>query len=234
MRIHCLQHVSFETPGTILDWAALHRHTLSYTRFFEESASLPDLNDFDWLLIMGGHMNVDEEDQFPWLKTEKHFIRQAIDAGKKVLGICLGSQLIASALGASVYKGEEKEIGFFPIRFTTIAQGNLLFSHFPETYTLFHWHGDTFELPEEAILLASTDVCKHQAFIVNRNVLALQFHPEINETTIEQMLLHDGKELEENGKYIQTVQEIRNYFSLLEQNRKDLFVLLDKFYAEKY
>jgi GMP synthase-like glutamine amidotransferase len=231
MRIHCLQHVSFETPGTILEWATLHKHTVSYTYFFEENFLLPGPNDFDCLLIMGGFMNVDEESKFPWLRTEKHFIRLAIDAGKKVLGICLGSQLIAAVLGAPVYKGKEKEIGFFPIQFSLVAESNPLFSHFPAEYSLFHWHGDTFDLPEQARLIASTQVCKHQAFIVNENVLALQFHPEMNENTIEQMLLHDGKELEEEGEHIQSVTEIKSYYPLLEQNRKDLFVLLDRFYA---
>lgn len=233
MRIHCLQHVAFETPGTILEWAALHNHPVSYTHFFEENFSLPDLNDFDGLLIMGGYMNVDEEESFPWLKVEKHFIKQSIDAGKKVLGICLGSQLIAGALGASVYKGKEKEIGFFPIRFSSLAQQNPLFNHFPAEYTLFHWHGDTFDLPEGAKLIASTDVCRHQAFMFKDNVLALQFHPEMNIDTIEQMLLHDGKELEEEGNYIQSVVQIKDQYSVLDQNRKDLFVLLDKFYTEK-
>jgi GMP synthase-like glutamine amidotransferase len=234
MRIHCLQHVAFETPGTILEWAILHEHTVSYTYFFEEGFQLPGLNDFDWLLIMGGYMNVDEEAQFPWLKTEKQFISQAIHAGKKVLGICLGSQLIAAALGASVYKGKEKEIGFFPIRFSSVAMNHRLFSHFAEEYSLFHWHGDTFDLPEEATLIASTHICEHQAFIVNDNVLALQFHPEMDESAIELMLLHDGKELEEEGSYIQSVSEIKGNFSVLERNRNDLFLLLAKFYSEEF
>ena len=87
MRIHCLQHVAFETPGTIAEWAALHGHIITYTYFFEDNFLLPDLTAFDALLIMGGYMNADEEGKFPWLKQEKRFIKDAVDAGKKVLGI---------------------------------------------------------------------------------------------------------------------------------------------------
>jgi hypothetical protein len=98
-----------------------------------------------------------------------------------------------------------------------------------EPYTLFHWHGDTFDLPEEAVVLASTAACKHQAYLINSTILGLQFHLEMNEQIIEQMLLHDGDELKEKGTYVQSAEEIRSGFGYFEQNRKDLFVLLDKF-----
>jgi GMP synthase-like glutamine amidotransferase len=128
MRIHCLQHVAFETPGTIVEWASLNNCPITYTYFFEETFSFPSLTDFDVLLIMGGYMNVDEEEKFPWLKQEKYFIKDSIDAGKKIIGICLGSQLIASALRCAVYKGKEKEIGFFPVQFSNGAKKQSLYS----------------------------------------------------------------------------------------------------------
>lgn len=230
MRIHCILHVAFETPGTIAAWAEENGHTLSYTCLFEEKFLFPSLPDFDALVIMGGYMNVDEEETFPWLKEEKIFIKQAIDAGKKILAICLGSQLVASVLGCKVYKGKEKEIGFFPVTFSVEAQHNPLFEHFARSYTLFHWHGDTFDLPEKAILLASTIACKHQAYLINRRILGLQFHLEMNEQIMEQMLLHDGDELAENGTYIQSIEEIRSGNTFLMQNREDMFVLLTKFF----
>lgn len=216
MIIHCLQHVAFENPGTILEWAAANQHTVHYTNYFKEDYSLPDLSGFDALLILGGYMNVDEEEQFPWLKEEKQFIRLAIEAGKKVIGICLGSQLIAAALGSKVYPGKEKEIGFFPIEFTEGAINNPLFNHFSNPYTVFHWHGDTFDLPHGAQLIASTDLCKHQAFTFGNNVLALQFHFEMNETVIEDMMQFDGQELEEDGRFISAKETIRNNFQYLE------------------
>lgn len=229
MKIHCLQHVAFETPGTIVEWAVLNKHTISFTRLFENEWLFPELTDFDALLIMGGYMNVDEETVFSWLKPEKLFIKNSIDAGKKIIGICLGAQLIAKVLGCPVYKGREKEIGFFPVSFSAIAENNSIFNHFPETYTLFHWHGDTFDLPEDARVIASSPACKHQAFLISDSVMGLQFHLEMNETIIEQLLLQEGKELEEKGAYIQSAGEIRNGFTCLKQNRQDMFLLLDKF-----
>lgn len=231
MNIHCLQHVSFENPGTITEWAEHHSHTIRYTYFFEKNYSLPATAEFDALLIMGGYMNVDEEEQFPWLKDEKRFIKEAIDAGKKVSGICLGSQLIAAALGSKVYPGKEKEIGFFSLQFSEEALAHPLFNHFNNPYTVFHWHGDTFDLPEGAMLISSTEVCKHQAYLINNQILGLQFHFEMNEAVIEDMMLHDGHELEEKGRFISTKEIIRNHFHHLQQNKKDLFLLLDKFFA---
>ena len=174
-------------------------------------------------------MNVDEEEKFPWLKQEKNFIKAAIDAGKKILGICLGAQLIAATLHCAVYKGKEKEIGFFPVQFSETALRNSLFSHFTSPYTLFHWHGDTFDLPENAAVIASTEVSRNQAFFISPNIIGLQFHLEMNDHTVEQMLLNDGHELTEEGKYIQTAEEIRSGFGFLEENKRDLFLLLDKF-----
>lgn len=229
MRIHCLQHVAFETPGTIAEWAAVNNSLITYTYLFEETFSFPSLTDFDVLLIMGGYMNVDEEEKFPWLKQEKRFIKDAIDAGRKIIGICLGSQLIASALQCAVYKGKEKEIGFLPVQFSNEAMSNPLFNHFSSPYTLFHWHGDTFDLPENAAVIASTSVCKHQAYFINPNILGLQFHLEMDDIIIEQMLLHDGEELKERGNYIQSAEEIRSGFDFLDKNKEDLFLLLDKF-----
>jgi GMP synthase-like glutamine amidotransferase len=229
MRIHCFQHLAFENPGTIREWAEQNQHTISYTYFYEDKFTIPHIGAIDVLLIMGGYMNVDEEQKFPWLLQEKEYIREAIASGIKVLGICLGSQLIASAMGNKVYPGREKEIGFFPIEFTNKALKHPLFNHFNNPYTGFHWHGDTFDLPENAELIASTDICKHQAYLLGSNVLGLQFHFEMNETVIQDMLLHDGHELEEAGSYIQKPADIKAGFHYLQQNKKDMFALLDKF-----
>jgi GMP synthase-like glutamine amidotransferase len=232
MHIHCLQHTAFENPGTIVEWADNNQHSISYTYFFEEHFSLPNVADIDALLIMGGYMNVDEETKYPWLLAEKNFIKQAIDANKKVMGICLGSQLIATALSSKVYYASGKEIGFFPISFTNEALQHSLFNHFTKPYNVFHWHGDTFDLPTNAQLIASTNTCKHQAFLIHNNVLALQFHFEMNETVIEDMLLHDGHELAEEGNFIQTKETIRQQYHHLQQNKKDMFLLLDKFFGK--
>ena len=231
LHFHCLQHAAFENPGTILEWIAVNNHTISYTYFFNQNFSFPSLDDIDVLLVMGGIMNVYEEQQFPWLKEEKQFIKAAAGAGKKIIGICLGSQLVAAALGARVYKNKETEIGFFPVSFTHAAMQHQLFSHFKNPYNVFQWHGDTFDLPANAILIASSEICKHQAYLAGDNILGLQFHFEINETIIEDMLLHDGHELQQHGASIHTPQQIRKNFFHLQQNKKDMFLLLDKFFA---
>ncbi len=117
MQIHCLQHIAFENPGTIAAWASTNNHSISYTYFFNQHFLLPAINSFDALLVMGGCMDTDEDEKFPWLKAEKQFIRLAIDAGKKVIGICLGAQLIAAALGAAVITAGKKKLVFILCNF---------------------------------------------------------------------------------------------------------------------
>ena len=156
MKIHIIQHVAFEPAGMIIDWAKINKHSLTHSLVFEENISWPAMSEFDMLVIMGGPMGVHEEDKFEWLRTEKIFIKKAVAANKIVLGICLGSQLLAEALGAKVYPGHEKEIGFFPVTKTDAGKQDELFSAVPGTWNVFHWHGDTFELPKGAALLASS------------------------------------------------------------------------------
>jgi GMP synthase-like glutamine amidotransferase len=172
---------------------------------FSENPVLPDIRDIDFLVIMGGSMSVNDEDKFPWLISEKQFIREFIATGKPVLGICLGAQLIASSLGAKVYPNTQKEIGWFPVRgITDLPQSSF---HFPASFITLHWHGDTFDLPEGAVLLASSEATKHQAFQYGKKVLAIQFHPEADRKTLEDFCNHFKKELVP-GRFIQAETEI--------------------------
>lgn len=202
MKIHYLQHVPFEGLGSIEPWARQHQHTLSVTRLYQNDP-WPLLEDFDWLIVMGGPMNIYEESQYPWLIEEKQFIKQAIAQNKTVIGICLGSQLIADILGSPVYSGKYKEIGWFPIELTTDAINSELFKTFSPQLTVFHWHGDTFDLPPGATRLAYSEACQNQAFLYGNKVLGLQFHLESTPASVTQMLKHCSDELVE-GKYIQT------------------------------
>jgi GMP synthase-like glutamine amidotransferase len=226
LRIHYFQHVSHEGLGSIEEWASSSGHSLTSTRFFE-SAGLPEISDLDWLIVMGGPMSVNDEEQFPWLADEKKFIRQAIDKGKTVLGICLGSQLVSAALGARVYKNAEKEIGWFDIELTPFAQSDNLFFEMESRLKVFHWHGDTFDLPENAIRLASSAGCKNQAYIYKDRVLALQFHLEPTWDLLLEMI-EGGREELSTGKYVQTEKELLKNKQLIEINRKILFVLLTR------
>jgi GMP synthase-like glutamine amidotransferase len=229
LRIHYFQHVSHEGLGSIEEWIMKSGHTLTSTMFFE-SDQLPEINDIDWLIIMGGPMNVYDEKKYPWLAEEKKFIRHAIDSGKTVLGICLGSQLISAALEAKVYKNKEKEIGWFEIELSHTAKADDLFSDMQCRLKVFHWHGDTFDLPESAIHMASSAACKNQAYVYKDKVLALQFHLEPTLDSLADML--EGGIEEEPGRYIQTEKEIMSNLDLIDQGKKNLFKLLDKL-AEK-
>ena len=225
LRIHYFQHVPFEGLGSIEEWISLSGHSLTSTRFFERT-KLPDLADIDWLIVMGGGMGVHDEEQFPWLADEKKFIRQAIDAGKIIIGICLGSQLISEALGARVYKNKEKEIGWFDIELTP-AQSDSLFFDLGSRMKVFHWHGDTFDLPENAIHLAFSRGTRNQAYIYKSKVLAMQFHLETTLNSLQQLIENCRNELTA-GKYIQTEEEILSNKQLIESNKKVLFKLLKR------
>jgi GMP synthase-like glutamine amidotransferase len=225
MNLHVIQHVPFETPAMIIDWANNNKHTVSYTRIFE-IASFPEIDAVDMLLIMGGPMSVYDERKYEWMKAEKGFIKTFIQSDKPVLGICLGSQLLAEALGAKVYSHKTKEIGFFPILKTTRAERDELFADMPDEWNVFHWHGDTFDIPAGAELMAKTDACRNQAFRKN-NCVGIQFHPEADQKLIEQMVQHCKEELVK-AEFIQTEQEILSNVQSTEGNREWLYNFLDK------
>src|SRR5512145_2292915 len=172
MRLSLLQHVSFEGPGAIADWAASHA-TLQITRL-DRGDALPRVDELDGLIVMGGPMGVGDEQAFPWLRAEKQLIAEALAAERRVLGICLGAQLVASALGARVRANAHKEIGWHRLEWSTEARSH--FGFLPSTSVVFHWHGDTFDLPEHTLALASSAACRNQGFVARGGrVLALQF-----------------------------------------------------------
>jgi GMP synthase-like glutamine amidotransferase len=192
MRVHYLQHVSFEAPAAIEDWARQAGHAIAGSRLYLGEA-LPDPNAFDLLVVMGGPMSVNDEPEHPWLVAEKQLVRRAIELDRPVFGVCLGAQMIASALGASVYRAAQKEIGWFPVRRVTgQGTGALL----PETFTPLHWHGETFDLPAGAIRLAETDAVPNQAFQLGSNVIGLQFHIEATLPSIQALVENAAHEIQ--------------------------------------
>lgn len=205
MRVHVLQHVVFEGLGSIEAWLANRHANVTYTRFFE-STCLPHLGDVDFIIALGGPMGVNDEDQFPWLAEEKLFIAKAISNNKIVLGICLGCQLIASSLGSKVYPGREKEIGWFPVY---SQQNSPATQIFPSSFEVFHWHGETFDLPPEAVLLASSAAYRNQAFQIGRRILGLQFHLEITPESVAAIINNCRYELLPQ-RFIQTEQQLQN------------------------
>lgn len=201
MRIHYLQHVSFEGLGTIEGWAQSHGHRLAATHLYAGEA-LPRSTEFDWLIVMGGPMGVGEEREYPWLGAEKRLIGEAIAAGKVVLGICLGAQLIAEVLGARVSANPHKEIGWFPLH--RVSQSPAA-AFLPPELEAFHWHGDTFELPPGAEQLARSAACEQQGFLWQERVVGLQFHLETTPASAATLIAHGGEDLAgARGPYIQT------------------------------
>ena len=185
-------------------WFASRNADVRYTRFYE-SAKLPDSSRVDLVIAMGGPMSVNDESEHPWLVQEKEFIRQAIRLGQPVVGICLGAQLIASALGSRVYPCRHTEIGWFPVE-AVAADGDVF--QLPGGLTAFHWHGEAFDLPSGAVHLAKSDACENQAFQIGRNVVGLQFHLETTPESAALILEHCGDELVP-GDYVQTDANIR-------------------------
>jgi GMP synthase-like glutamine amidotransferase len=229
MRLHSLEHEPFEGLANIEVWAKKRGHSISRTLLFNNE-ELPEMNDFDWLIIMGGSMNIYEEDKYPWLREEKNFIAEAIAGKKIVLGVCLGSQLIADVLGGKVSKNTYKEIGWFPVSLTTDAKNSSIFSKFPGRFIAFHWHGDTFKIPPGAARIAESEACANQIFEYGR-VIGLQFHLEYSVDSINLMLKNCEDEIVD-GKYIQAADEIASHISNVREINKLLNLLLDNIERE--
>ena len=202
MRLHYFQHVSFEGLGSIEPWAKGMAYEITSTRLFAKDP-FPNLDDIDWLIIMGGPMGIYEEDKYPWLSAEKHYIEQAVEQGKVVLGICLGAQLIADVLGAKVYPNKYKEIGWFPIQKTHETAESRLADFLPKEINAFHWHGDTFDIPTGAIHVAKSAACENQGFIYDDHVVALQFHLETMEQGAKALIANCEDDIIE-GPFVQS------------------------------
>lgn len=192
MRAHWLQHVPFEGLGSIAPWLTANGYEVTCTKLFE-AVDLPAPEAIDVLVVMGGPMSVNDEDDYPWLVQEKEFIRACVDSGMPVLGICLGAQLIARVLGARVYPNRVKEIGWFPV-YAVPATGDATF-RFPSSATVFHWHGETFDLPRGAMRLAKSDGCANQAFQFGERTIGLQFHLETTAAAARALVEHCRNEL---------------------------------------
>lgn len=177
-------------------WLDSRGHRLVFSRPFENGdAGFSAAASADWVIVMGGPMGVHDGDRFPWLNEEKRVLESALNRGAAVLGVCLGAQLLADVLGAPVRRNRESEIGWFPVDLSEAARSTWLGRAFPERFTPFHWHGDTFGIPAGAVALGASEACDHQGFLFRENVLGLQFHPEITEASLEDLIRNCGGEL---------------------------------------
>ena len=214
MKIHYLQHVPFEDVSYMGNWAKENGIHFSRIRVYEYDP-YPHLSDVEALIIMGGPMGAGDDQIYPWLKSEKAYIRKAIQKNKIVVGVCLGAQLIAMVLDAKVYPNPHKEIGWFPVHKTPQAHNTSIGKILPESFMAFHWHGDTFDIPKGAVHLAESKVCKNQAFVYLNRVIALQFHLESTQSSIESLIQNCRDELI-SAPYIQTDDQIRKGYHQIE------------------
>ena len=224
-RIHIIQHVLYETPGCIENWIKEKKYSSSISKLYA-GESLPAVDDFDWLIIMGGPMSVHDTGEYPWLIEEKRFIKETIRVGKTVVGICLGSQLIAETLGSRVYRNKVKEIGWFPVVGVNGRPCSPLLDKFSEKETVFHWHGETFDIPEGAFHGFTSDGCRNQFFIYKERVVALQFHLEVTEKLLDSMIVNGIEEIVP-AQYIQDEEQLRNGSFHAERNNELMYSLLD-------
>ncbi len=192
------QHVPYELLGTLNPLFKEHGFRIRYVNFGRFPELQPSLEGYNGLVILGGPMNVDQGHRFPHLHHEVKMVEAALKKEIPVLGVCLGAQIIAKALGAQVGQNPEKEIGWHDVFLTEAGKKDFLFATFQQPEKIFHWHGDTFEIPRGAVHLAASEICKNQAFRYGKKVYGLQFHLEVDEPMIERWLVvpHHKEEME--------------------------------------
>lgn len=223
MMVYIFEHASFETPGLILKWVKERGFELNRVLLWDNMI-IPDINRADFLIVMGGPMNIYEETLYPWLTEEKMAIKKAIDAGKPVLGICLGAQLISAVLGGKVLKNIHKEIGWFQI---SKIKNNYLTKYLPDNFDTFHWHGETFTIPDGGDKIFESIGCDNQGFIYRNKVVGFQFHLEMDLCGIKK-LISNCKDDMGTGEFVMNEDEILSHSCNIEKCKDYLFLILDK------
>jgi len=199
MRLHLLEHDPIDLSDTnMTTWAQKKGHQLTHT-YVCNHEKLPAIEDFDWLMVMGGSPHAWEEDANPWLSKEKELIANTLDSGKVIFGICFGSQLLAEALGGKIFPNDKKEIGWYEVTLTPEGQNSFMFKKVPKRFMTFHWHSDHFSLPPGCTRLAYSEPTANQAFICKGYPIAgLQFHPEYTREMVRQFAIEEGHEWEKD------------------------------------
>ena len=227
MHVHWLQHASHEDLGCIAPWLAQRGATVTMSRLWA-GEPVPAAHRFDALIVMGGPMNIYEHDAYPWLVPEKEAIRAAIDAGRPVLGICLGSQLIADVMGGPVTRNAHTEIGWFDVWLNPAGRQQSQFTEWPERFSAFHWHGDTFAIPPGAQGLMSSEGCANQGYVIGDRVIGLQFHLEVTAADARVWL---AQEALRPSTYVQEPDYILGQLDRFAMNNRLMVKLLERWLA---
>ncbi len=214
LKVHYFQHIAGEGFGSCYEYLKQLNAQITATEFFAlpldrplDIEALPTVEEVDLLIIMGGTMSVNDEANFPWLTVEKRWLRRYLSLGKPALGLCLGGQLIANALGAAVSRNSEQELGWNVVNRVKNISAECF--ELPHTIKVMQWHSETFEIPKGAIHLAENDTCRNQMYQIGKNVLGFQFHPEITPEALS-LFLNDEDELSKfSGQYVQTEFSLR-------------------------
>ncbi|MFO1257546.1 MAG: GMP synthase [Gammaproteobacteria bacterium] len=225
MNIVCITHADFETPGIIENWAKERDHNFKIVKPYR-GESLTSIENFDFLIIMGGPQSAVKVNEFPYLQSEITLIQEAIRQDKKIIGFCLGAQLIGTALGASPSRSPEKEIGVFPITLTHDGKRDKFLEGLPNSFPVIHWHNDMPGLTQNAALLAFSEGCPRQIIRYLPKVYGFQCHLEITLDGIQTMIECAGEDLSPS-KFTQTTNALieQDYNSI----NRILIQILDKF-----
>lgn len=225
--LHVVQHVPFEGPGAIALWAKEKGYRISFSPL-HEGIPCPEPRKGDLLCVMGGPMNIYDDAIYPWLAIERAWLKEMVRMGYPVVGVCLGAQLLADALGARVFPHHTKEIGWMPIHWSEHARSHI--GVLPEETTVLHWHGDTFELPDGAVPIARSAYCPNQGFLYGR-CLAFQFHLEAGQQETELMLKNCADELKTGVESIHSAEAIRSGAQLYHQATAEVLRLWLDFWS---
>jgi len=226
MRVHVIQHVPYEGPAAIAQWAAERGHEVTTSLALTEE--FPSAEEVDLLVVMGGPMAADDHTGYPWLQAEKHYLATVIAGGRMVLGICLGAQIVAEVLGGAVRRNEHREIGWYEVECTPACDDEALFESWAGPVTVGQWHGDTFELAVGIPPVLSSPACLNQAFVFDGRVVGLQFHLEWTPEALALLLAECAEELTDAGPFVMSAEQIaEGAAEHLAEGHERLFALLD-------